>query len=298
MSAERPHIAARGIRVAYRRGPAVLEGVDITAAPGEIVALLGPNGSGKSTLLRALAGDLPVSAGAIERTGPLGYAADEAVHVDALSVRANAEWFARANNAPDGPAAVPELLEAFGLTPWQDRPAGELSFGGRRKLTLVEALAHRPRVVLLDEPTVGLDPDAISALFTRLRDIAQGGVVVVAANDLHAAAALATRVAFLRAGRIVADAPPDELLRLVRGSVRIDVDLAAPVTGVSFAADVRAAPTATGYVLEAPSTAALAGICRILDAAGGRILAIRVHEADLTDAWRVVTGDVWQRDVA
>jgi ABC-type multidrug transport system ATPase subunit len=290
-----PLVAAHGLAVRYGRGETVLHDVDLAVESGQIVALLGPNGSGKSSLLRALSGDLVPSRGSVHRAAPYGYAADDAVHVDALTVRTNAEWFARACGGAPAVTALPPLLAAFGLDPWQARPAGELSFGGRRKLALVQALAHEPPLVLLDEPTVGLDPDAVLALLDRLRATATaGGAVVFAANDLARAGEVATRVVFLRAGRIVADAPPDALLRQVRGTVRFEIDLAGEAPPVLFDDDVEAAAVAGGFVLDAASTAALPGVCRALEDAGARILAIRVHEVDLTDAWRAITGDAWQ----
>ncbi len=216
----------------FASGRDALHDIDLTVHAGETLALLGPNGSGKSTLLRILAGDLAPSRGARHRIAGddaapalrrFGYAPDEAAHFDELSGRENAVFFARANGA--GPRAVDALLAAFGLAADAGVAAGEYSFGMRRKLALVEAMAHAPALLLLDEPTIGLDPAALLALTAELQSRTQAGAAVVLATNDAAAAALATRIVFLHRGRKVADSPAQALLRSVAGETRIDVEL-------------------------------------------------------------------------
>jgi ABC-2 type transport system ATP-binding protein len=292
-----PLIEVRGLHVTYGRSRVGLAGVDLAVAPGEIVAVLGPNGSGKSTLVRTLAGDLRAAAGTVRvSTREIGWAPDEAVHIDALSVHANAALFAEANGGAAAVRAVPRLLEAFALDADAALPAGELSFGGRRKLMLAQALAHSPALLLLDEPTVGLDPRAIDRLFTIMRASAdRGGAVVFASNDVVAAGAIATRVVFVRAGRIIADDAPAALLRAVHGATRIEIDVTGARPDVAFGPDVRATVIATGWVLEAPAgPTVLPDVCARATAAGARIVAIRIHGTDLADAFRALTGEDWR----
>ncbi len=282
--------------VRYGRRLALAD-TDLEVAAGDIVAVLGPNGSGKSTLVRTLAGDLTPAQGHVRRAPgtSLGYAADEAVHADALSVLTNARLFARANGGASALSSLEPLLADFGLANDLAMPAGQLSFGGRRKLALVQALAHAPSLLLLDEPTVGLDPDSVDALFEHLRAAARRtGAAVLATNDVRAASTVASRIVFLRDGGKIADAPPAELLAAVRGQTRIEIDLESAPPAVEFPIDVLVAAHARGWVLESPrGTSALAGICAALADADARVLAIRVNEPDLTDAFRVITGDAW-----
>lgn len=104
------------------------------------------------------------------------------------------------------------------------------SYGMRRKLALIEALAHEPRLLLLDEPSMGLDYHARLTLYTLLQDAARAGTtVIVASNDMHEAATLATRVVLLRNGRVIANGPPQVLLRSLDRAIRIDIRLTAPI---------------------------------------------------------------------
>ena len=291
----------RALSFRYRRDRAALGPVELAVACGEIVALAGPNGSGKSTLLRLLAGDLRATSGTAVRAAgtSMGYAADEAVHLDALDTRENAAFFARVAGGGAAVAAVDRLLEVFGLGAEAATPAAELSFGGRRKLLLVEALAHGPDLLLLDEPTVGLDAAAVAALEVELRAAAgAGGAVVMATNDLYAAEALATRVVFLHEGRVVADAPPDVLLDCARRATRIEVAVPPPrPSAVAFPPGVVALETPDGWTLEAAAgSAALPEVCAALAAAGVRVETLRVRPPDLADAFAAVTGTAWREE--
>jgi len=258
-----------------------------------MVALIGPNGSGKSTLLRLLAGDLEPTSGRIDVNTAVrrGWAPDEAVHVDELSGRSNAMLHARAWRAP--PGAVTTWLEAFGLAADADVPAGEYSFGMRRKLVLVQALAHEPTLLLLDEPTVGLDPAAVAVLVDRLRACARrSGAVVFATNDL-AVATVATRILFLHRGCIVADGSPAALMRAVAGRTRIDIVVdALAVTAPVFPEHVQALAVEGGYAIDTEGGSAdLPAICEAVVRSGARIRDVRVREPGLADAFLHFTGD-------
>jgi ABC-2 type transport system ATP-binding protein len=293
LSAGEELLRADGAGCRFRRGRIGLEPTDLTVRAGEIVALLGPNGAGKTTLLRLLARDLLPGSGSIQHgtAVTIGFAADESVHVDELSGRANARCFARAHGAADAEADA--WLAQFGLQADAHVPAGEYSFGMRRKLMLVEALAHSPAVLLLDEPTLGLDPAATGTLAATLQaHAAKGGATVFATNDL-AAATLATRIVFLHHGRMVADAPPAELMRGVAGKTRIEVALEGPpVTLPDFADDIRVAGVdGAGCTFETTRASALPEICAALLQAGAHIRSVRVREPDLGDAFRQLTGE-------
>jgi len=267
--------------------------------------LLGPNGSGKTTLLRLFARDLVPRAGEIrlcaEDGSPLpasriGYATDGSVHFDELTGHENAHWFVRA--AGGTAAAADALLERFSLGRDADRPVGDYSFGMRRKVVLIEALAHAPSLVLLDEPTVGLDPDSARTLEAVLDErLADGAAVVIATNDTRIANG-ADRIAFVHRGRIVANDSPAALLESVRGSTRIEVELDSPVRGpVTAPGDTTRVETPTGLHFISPNgTADLPAICEAIVGGGGRIRRIDVREPGFEDVFRRLTGDALEDD--
>jgi len=233
-------VRARGLGFRYPGGRVGVESLELELAAGEVVALLGPNGSGKSTLLRLLATDLRPTAGTLEvlgvpaeRPGPalrrrIGYAPDDPVHLPPLTGEENLRFFTRlADQDPEDPGlGLAALLQAFDLSEVAGIPVAEYSFGMRRKLLLAEALAPRPELLLLDEPTVGLDPRGIAALGTLLGERARGGAaVVLATNEIREAPLWAHRILFLHQGRVLADAPPETLLARLQGRTLVQVTL-------------------------------------------------------------------------
>ncbi|MDL2078219.1 ABC transporter ATP-binding protein [Streptomyces sp. GXMU-J15] len=243
-----------GYRTRSRSSRAVLSGLALHAAPGELTVLLGPNGAGKSTLLRTLCGLLPPLEGRIRiggadlaRTSPAALARRLAVvltdRVDAglLSVRELAglgrhphTGFTGRLTAADH-AAVEWSLKAVGADHLADRPAAELSDGERQRVLTARALAQEPEVVLLDEPTAFLDVPSRVALTVLLRDLARdkGLTVVVSTHDLELALRVADAVWLVdRTSRVHAGAPED----LIRGGAvasAFDADHLAfdPLTG-------------------------------------------------------------------
>jgi len=223
-----PELTVRGRALAVRYGRRVaLEAFDLDVAPGEVVGVLGPNGAGKTSLLRLLATGRRPAAGTLALLGhdaarptaalrrQIGVAGDDAVHADALTGRENAVLFARAVGLARAEAerAADALLERFRLAADAHRPVGEYSSGMRRRLLLAQALAHAPRLVVLDEPTTGLDPEGRDALREVLDERARAGAAIVcASNDVVEAERMCGRVVFLRAGRKVLEGAPRDLI--------------------------------------------------------------------------------------
>ena len=201
-------------------GRTVLEGVDLSVAAGELVAVVGPNGAGKSSAIRALAGLLPLSGGHAllggddvaslspgERAGRAAYLPQErriAWNLPAIEVAALGAPFL--TDAAERARAALDEVEAGHLA---DRGVAEMSGGERARVLLARALATGARALLADEPTTGLDPEAQLMVLERLKARAAAGQgVLVSLHDLALAARFADRIVVLDAGRVVADAAP------------------------------------------------------------------------------------------
>jgi ABC-2 type transport system ATP-binding protein len=199
--------------VEKRLGPnQALAGVDLALDEGEVLALLGPNGAGKSTAVGILLGLRRPDAGTARVFGrdprlpearlPLGSTPQDVSFPPTLRVREVIE-LVRAHY--DEPAPLEELVERFGLGQLERRQGGGLSAGERRRLALALAFAGRPRAVLLDEPTTGLDVESRRAIWAHVREFsAGGGSVLLTTHSLAEAEELASRVAVIHRGRIVA----------------------------------------------------------------------------------------------
>jgi ABC-2 type transport system ATP-binding protein len=297
-------VRASQLRFAYGAGEPVLDGIDLEVGVGEIVALVGPKGAGKSTLLRILAGDLAATAGTVELAARrssggrvmLGYAAGEGAHFETLSGWENALFFARAGGMRrrEAEGAVTELLEVFGLKDLARRPVSEYSTEARHRLLLVEALAHRPALTVLDDPFRGLAPKTREALIHALRlQSAHRGTVVVASEDLALIPELADRILFMHKGRVVAGGRVVELLASVGPTTRLEVELERRPQGLDarFRAGITVVSDGDPYVLEAArGRAAVGEVLAALTAAGATVKSVTVREADLAEAFRRATG--------
>jgi iron complex transport system ATP-binding protein len=224
-------LEARSLGV--RRGERlVVDGVTLTLAEGEAVALVGPNAAGKSTLVRALAGLLPAAAGEVRLRGrPLGDCGRDAVARavalvtpdDAIPAALTVAERARLGRYPHrGPfrpftaedeAAVARALARTGVADLAHRRIATLSAGERQLAALARGLAQQPAVLLLDEPAAHLDIGHQLRMFRVLDDVRREGVTVLAVvHDLARAAAWAERLVLLAHGRVAAEGPPDRVL--------------------------------------------------------------------------------------
>jgi ABC-2 type transport system ATP-binding protein len=216
---------ARGVSKAFGATQALQE-LDLRVGPGEFVALLGPNGAGKSTLFQILTGLFAPDGGEVAVAGHdlrrepakalarLGIVFQQPTLDLELSVAANLRFHARLHGLGRGEARerIAAELERFDLAERARAPARALSGGNRRRVELARALVHRPRVLLMDEPTVGLDPQSRRDLLTHVRGLCTAqGVAVLWATHLVDEAERADRVVVLTAGRIRFDGTPDEM---------------------------------------------------------------------------------------
>ena len=204
----------------------VLRGIDLEVAPGEIYALLGPNGAGKTTLLRAICGRLRLKEGTVRLDGHdpwstpsaravLGLTPQDLALYPHLTVRENLQTFARLSRVK-GPEIEASVARAMAVTRTADRahvPVKHLSGGYQRRVNIAAAILHEPRLLILDEPTVGVDVDAREAVDNVIRGLRDLGVaVLLTTHDLEQADALADRVGFLREGRKLLEGAPRELI--------------------------------------------------------------------------------------
>lgn len=281
---------------------------DLDVEPGTVLGLVGPNGAGKSTLLKLLEGRLTPDTGKIDapprRTAAgrttRGYAADGDAHFECLSGRYNAMFFARSGGLrrAEAESAVTEVMRLLGLADDADRPVAEYSFGARRKLTLVEALAHAPSLLLLDEPTVGLDANSRDALVALLRQRATAGLTtVLASHDLGFVVAAADRVVFMNRGRVLEGGRPSELLSELGETARFEITLEAPLREAlgdppNWPEGLQVVESGNPVVLQ--SDRGREGLLEALHALvsrGARIKAVVVREPGLADAFRRISGE-------
>jgi ABC-2 type transport system ATP-binding protein len=207
-----------GLRV-ERGGRVVLDGLDLAVAAGTVTGLLGPSGSGKTTLMRAIVGVQIVAGGAVTVLGEpagtpslrdrLGYVTQApAVYFD-LSVRENLRYFARVLRAPGG--AVDRVIASVSLGDDADRVVARLSGGQRARVSLATALLGSPEVLVLDEPTVGLDPVLRRELWDEFHRLADAGVTLLVSSHVMDEAERCDELVLLREGSVLATGTPAEL---------------------------------------------------------------------------------------
>jgi ABC-2 type transport system ATP-binding protein len=228
-----PTIEALGLEKRYGDARA-LDGLDLVAEPGQVVAVLGPNGAGKTTFVRAVATLLRLDGGTLRVAGhdvrrepeavrrQIGLAGQYAAVEPAMSGRENLELVARlfGQDRRTARASAAAVLERLGLVEDADRLARTYSGGMRRRLDLGASLVGAPRLLLLDEPTTGLDPRSRIELWDAIRALVQTGTdVLLTTQYLDEADQLAHRIVIVDGGRTVAEGTPDELKRRIGGTV-------------------------------------------------------------------------------
>jgi ABC-2 type transport system ATP-binding protein len=232
-------IEAERITKRFRKS-IVLDGVSLDVRAGTTFGLLGPNGSGKTTLLRILAGVLTANSGRVTVLGmrpdqasrQIGYMPQQLGVYPRVTVWENMRYFAGRQGAGTAEYIDP-ALEAVGLLELKHRLVGELSGGTQRRLSLACALAHRPRVLLLDEPTAAVDPLLRIAFWDHFRRLNERGVTIVVTTHAMDEAEQCDQIAFLREGQVLEKGTPAEVcasqqsrsleeafLRLARGDRR------------------------------------------------------------------------------
>jgi len=210
----------------YDTGTEALKGVSLEVADGEFFGLLGPNGAGKSTLIHCSTGLSTPTSGSIEVFGhdAVGNYVEAREAVGLAPQDINLDWFLTVEetldyhggyfgmNKKDRKERVTELLEAFSLTEKRDERTRTLSGGMKRRVVLARALMHRPRLLILDEPTAGVDVELRLELWQYVQKVnTEGTTILLTTHYLEEAEQLCSRIAFINGGEIVAEGTSDEL---------------------------------------------------------------------------------------
>ena len=224
-------IELRKISKAYGSVPALRE-LDLTVPEGCLYGLLGPNGAGKTTAMRILATLLAPDSGSVVVGGVdglvqprevrqlMGYVAQEVAIDKILSGRELLQLQGDLYHLPrnDRDSRIADLIDRLAMGDWIDRRCGTYSGGMRRRLDLAAGLLHRPRLLVLDEPTVGLDIESRSAIWQLLRQLVdEGTTVLLSSHYLEEVEALADQLAIIDAGRVIAEGSPDQLKQRLGG---------------------------------------------------------------------------------
>ncbi|WNI19421.1 ATP-binding cassette domain-containing protein [Actinacidiphila sp. ITFR-21] len=297
-----------------------VRGIDLTVGRGEIFGVLGPNGAGKTTTLRMLAtlvrpdggeatvagADLRAEAAEVRRR--IGYVAQGGGTADAVSAREELVLQARMYGVAkaEAKARAQEAIDAFDLGGFADRHCRTYSGGQRRRLDLALGVIHRPRLLFLDEPTVGLDPQSRSQVWAEVRRLRERGMtVLLTTHYLDEADSLCDRIGIVDRGTVVAEGTPEQLKKEIAGdavllSVRPQESAAAhrSLSGLDWVSGVEAvagedddAGGAAGLRLYVDSAAAaLPRLMRVLQEAGVEPLLVQLRRPSLDDVFLARTG--------
>jgi ABC-2 type transport system ATP-binding protein len=304
-----PSISARGLTKRYGKRT-VVDGLDLDVFPGEVFGLLGPNGAGKTTTILMLLGLTERSAGTVLVAGldparrPLqvkslvGYLPDHVGFYPNLTGRENLAYSARLNRLPrrEGEERIDSLLDDAGLEHAADARVDTYSRGMRQRLGIADALVKDPRILILDEPTVGIDPEGVAEVLAMARRLADERQVtlLLSSHQLHQVQIICDRVGIFVNGRMVAQGRTDELAASVATSswvfeVGVDGDPASVTAVLSATAGVtgvepdRRIPRAWQVTAEADVAGVLAAD---LVAAGLRLRSLRRLGEDLDEIYR------------
>ncbi|MET8082624.1 ATP-binding cassette domain-containing protein [Micromonospora sp. NPDC049275] len=312
-------IETRGLRKSFRSRAGretktvdAVRGVNLQVAEGEIFGFLGPNGAGKTTTLRMLAtliepdGGEATIAGADLRKDPaevrrrIGYVPqggstwDESTAREELVLHARMYGIGKA----DAQQRAARALDAFQLTEYADRKCKTYSGGQRRRVEIALGIIHEPKIVFLDEPTTGLDPQSRAHMWDEIRRLRSDGMTVfITTHYLDEADALCDRIAIMDNGEVVAEGTPAELKREISGDVvLVGLDLAATpqaaqaLDGEPYVNKLETADEGGLRLYVDEGATAIPQVLRRLDHAGLELRSIELHRPSLDDVFLTKTG--------
>ncbi len=227
----------------YGNFPA-LRDVSFEVEKGEVLGLLGPNGAGKTTTMRILTGYMPPSSGtatvagfdvfrdSIEVRRRIGYLPETVPLYPEMTVRGYLDFMARLRRVEHRQRRVHEVMEKVRILDHADSRIGKLSKGYRQRLGLAQALLHDPEVLILDEPTIGLDPRQIIEARELIRDLGEDHTVILSTHILPEVSQTCNRVVIINEGQIAAEDTPERLTARLKGAERIFVQVAGAADGI------------------------------------------------------------------
>ena len=277
-----------------------VDDISFRADKGEIVGFLGPNGAGKSTTMKIALGYLPPTAGTVRvggfdvRQAPLevrrrvGYLPEHnPLYLD-MYVHEYLEFIGSVHGlrGRELRQRVAQLVQKVGLTREQNKQLGALSKGYRQRVGLAEALVHDPEVLILDEPTTGLDPNQIGEIRQLIRELGEDKTVIFSTHILPEVTALCSRVVIISRGRVVADAPVAELAARAAGEAVLRAEFEGPVTTAPLAAlpgvrGVEAAGPGVVLIRTDPGRDVRAAVSRLAVEQGWLLLGLRQEQQSL-----------------
>ena len=286
-----------------------LDAITFRAEVGEIVGFLGPNGAGKTTTMRILTGFMPPTEGTARVAGHdviedsmavrqcVGYLPETVSLYRDMTVQGYLTFMARLRNVPHPRARVAEVLTIVGMEERTNSLIRKLSKGMRQRVGLAQAIVHNPAVLILDEPTIGLDPHQVQDLRHLVRELGRTRTVMLSTHILAEAEQICDRVIIIDRGQIVAENTPDQLReRLFRGTrlyVRVratghDHDLVSLLSRVSGVASVE--PAGDGYIISATGDADIrADIAAAIVQTGHALLELRPWATTLEEVFLELT---------
>jgi ABC-2 type transport system ATP-binding protein len=285
-----------------------VDNISFTAGKGEIVGFLGPNGAGKSTTMKIATGYLPPTAGTVRVAG-------HDVLTDSLAVRRHVGYLPEHNplyldmyvheylefigsvhglRGSGLRARVGELVRRVGLAREQNKQIGALSKGYRQRVGLAQALIHDPDVLILDEPTTGLDPNQILEIRQLIREVGEDKTVIFSTHILPEVTALCSRVLIISRGKLVADSPVAELAARAAGEITVRAEFEGAVDTAKLAKlpgvrHVATAPDGAVLLRTAPGTDVRAAVSRLGAQEGWILLGLRQEQQSLEEVFGELT---------
>jgi ABC-2 type transport system ATP-binding protein len=231
-------------------GPKVaISDVTFDVKPGEILGFLGPNGAGKTTTMRILCGFMPATSGQAVVAGhdifteslqvrrKIGYLPESVPLYPEMTVEGYLQFMAHIRGVPRADRAhrVEKVMRLCSVVDVRDTQIGRISKGYRQRVGIAQALVHDPPVVILDEPTVGLDPKQITQIRELIKSLAGSHTVLLSTHILPEVSMTCNRVVIISGGRVVAEDTPDNLTRRLRGAERISLEVRGPAKAIQAA---------------------------------------------------------------